>query len=68
MKKIKLYDYQQKMLEDIINVLTTAVFGTFYNENGKKEKVGCSVMVNWWSKCSRRWTDSVWTMGRRKWS
>mgnify|MGYP005895348639 CR=1 FL=1 len=35
MKKIKLYDYQQKMLEDIINVLTTAVSGTFYNENGK---------------------------------
>ena len=45
MKKIKLYDYQQKMLEDIINVLTTAVSGTFYNENGKKEKVGSSVMV-----------------------
>ena len=27
------------------NVLTTAVSGTFYNENGKKEKVGSSVMV-----------------------
>lgn len=38
MKKIKLYDYQQKMLEDIINVLTTAATGRFYDENGKKEK------------------------------
>ena len=45
MKKIKLYDYQQKMLEDIINVLTSAATSTFYNENGKKEKVGSSVMV-----------------------
>lgn len=45
MKKIKLYDYQQKMLEDIINVLTTAATGRFYDENGKKEKVGSSVMV-----------------------
>ena len=25
MKKIKLYDYQQKMLEDIINVLTIMI-------------------------------------------
>ena len=33
MKKIKLYDYQQKMLEDIINVLTSAATSTFYNEN-----------------------------------
>ena len=45
MKKIKLYDYQQKMLENIINVLTSAATSTFYNENGKKEKVGSSVMV-----------------------
>ena len=45
MKKIKLFDYQQRMLEDIINVLTTASTSTFYNENGKKEKVGSSVMV-----------------------
>ena len=101
MKKIKLYDYQQKMLEDIINVLTSAATSTFYNENGKKEKVGSSVLVqmptgtgktyvmaavvkwfldnhdtgevwivahrrNWWNRCSRRWTDSVWTMGRKK--
>ena len=35
MKKIKLYDYQQKMLEDIINVLTSAATSKFYNENGK---------------------------------
>lgn len=33
------------MLEDIINVLTSAATSTFYNENGKKEKVGSSVMV-----------------------
>ena len=45
MKKIKLYDYQQKMLENIINVLTSSSTSTFYNENGKKEKVGSSVMV-----------------------
>ena len=45
MKKIKLYDYQQKMLEDIINVLTSVATSKFYNENGKKERVGSSVMV-----------------------
>ena len=45
MKKIKLYDYQQEMLENIITVLTSTVTGTFYNENGKKEKIGSSVMV-----------------------
>ena len=45
MKKIKLFDYQQKMLEDIINVLTTDSTSTFYNENGKKERIGSSVMV-----------------------
>lgn len=45
MKKIKLYDYQQKMLEDIIYVLTSDATSTFYNENGKKERVGSSVMV-----------------------
>ena len=44
MKKIKLYDYQQRMLEDIIYVLTTAATSTFYNENGKKEKIGSTVM------------------------
>ena len=44
MKKIELYDYQQRMLEDIIHVLTTAATSTFYNENGKKEKIGSSVM------------------------
>lgn len=45
MKKIKLFDYQQRMLKDIINVLTSSSTSTFYNENGKKEKVGSSVMV-----------------------
>ena len=44
MKKIKLYDYKQRMLEDIIHVLTTAATSTFYNENGKKEKIGSLVM------------------------
>lgn len=43
MKKIKLYDYQQKMLEDIINVLTSKATSTFYNENGKKERGGAWV-------------------------
>ena len=32
------------MLEDIIHVLITAATSTFYNENGKKEKIGSSVM------------------------
>ena len=45
MKKIKLYDYQQEMLENIVKVLTTSPTGTFYNENGKKERIGGSVMV-----------------------
>ena len=39
MKKIKLYDYQQRMLEDIFYVLTTAATSTFYNENGKKRRL-----------------------------
>ena len=39
MKKIKLYDYQQRMLEDIFHVLTTAATSTFYNENGKKRRL-----------------------------
>ena len=45
MKEIKLYDYQQEMLENIIKVLTTAAAGTFYNGIGRKEKIGSSVMV-----------------------
>ena len=44
MKNIKLYDYQQDMLDSIVNALTTAA-GNFYDENGKKEKAGSSVMV-----------------------
>ena len=45
MKKIKLYDYQQEMLNNIIEVLTSAATAKFYNEKGKKERVGSSVMV-----------------------
>ena len=33
------------MVENIIKVLTTAAMGRFYDENGKKIKVGSSVMV-----------------------
>ena len=45
MKKIKLYDYQQEMLDDIIKALTTAATGRFYNEVGRRETMGSSVMV-----------------------
>ena len=45
MKKIKLYDYQQEMLENIIKMLTATATGRFYNEKGKKERIGSSVMV-----------------------
>ena len=46
MKKIKLFDYQQKMLDRIIQMLTTATLdGISYNEKGKKVKVGNSVLV-----------------------
>ena len=45
MKKIKLYDYQQEMLENIIKMLTANATGRFYNEKGKKERIGSSVMV-----------------------
>ena len=46
MKKIKLFDYQQEMLDKIIQTLTTETLdGVSYNEKGKKVKVGNSVMV-----------------------
>ena len=45
MKKIRLYDYQQEMLENIIKILTANATGRFYNEKGKKERIGSSVMV-----------------------
>ena len=45
MKKIKLYDYQQEMLENIIKMLTSTATSRFYNEQGKKERIGSSVMV-----------------------
>ena len=45
MKKIILYDYQQEMLENITKALTGRAQVTFYDQNGKKMKVGNSVMV-----------------------
>lgn len=46
MKKIKLFDYQQEMLDNIIQTLTTETLdGISFNEKGKKVKVGNSVMV-----------------------
>lgn len=46
MKKIKLYDYQQEMLEKIIQVLTvSSVTSKYYNKRGKRVKVANSVMV-----------------------
>ncbi len=43
MKKIKLYDYQQKMLDDIIKKLTTTKITRFRKSNGGNE--GNSVIV-----------------------
>lgn len=43
MKKIKLYDYQQKMLEEIINVLTTKEITRYRKKKGYEE--GNSVVV-----------------------
>lgn len=45
MKKINLYDYQQEMLENITKALTGRAQVTFYDQNGKKMKVGNSVVV-----------------------
>ena len=45
MKKINLYDYQQEMLENITKTLTGGAQVTFYDQNGRKMKVGNSVMV-----------------------
>ena len=45
MKNINLYDYQQEMLENITKALTGRSQVTFYDQNGKKMKVGNSVMV-----------------------
>ena len=45
MKKINLYDYQQEMLENITKALTGRAQVTFYDQHGKKMKVGNSVMV-----------------------
>ena len=43
MKKINLYDYQQEMLENITKALTGRAQVTFYDQHGKKMKVGNSV-------------------------
>ncbi len=43
MKKIKLYDYQQKMLEEIINVLTTKEITRYRKKKGYEE--GNSVVM-----------------------
>lgn len=46
MKEIRLFDYQQEMLENITEVFSAAAFDTvLYNEKGKKVNVGSSVMV-----------------------
>ncbi len=46
MKEIKLFDYQQEMLENITEVFSAAAFDTvLYNEKGKRVNVGSSVMV-----------------------
>ena len=45
MKEIKLFDYQQEMLENITEVFSAAAFDTvLYNEKGKRVNVGSSVM------------------------
>lgn len=45
MTKIKLYDYQQKMLADIIDVFSEARHGVFYSTGKKRVWAGNSVMV-----------------------
>ena len=46
MKEIKLFDYQQEMLKNIIGAFSAAPFDSvFYDEKGKKVNVGSSVMV-----------------------
>ena len=45
MKRIRLYDYQQEMLEDIVKILTAENTQTIYGKNGKKIKLANSVMV-----------------------
>ncbi len=45
MKQIKLYDYQQKMLADIIAVFTDKSKDVFYGTRKQRERVGNSVMV-----------------------
>ena len=45
MAKIKLYDYQQKMLADIIAVFSGLATGVFYDDKHRRVDIGNSVMV-----------------------
>ena len=46
MKKTRLFDYQQEMLDNIIKTLTTETSDSaFYNEKGERVREGNSVMV-----------------------
>ena len=45
MRKIKLYDYQEKMVEDIVKVLSAPSATTYYISKKKKVRAGSSVMV-----------------------
>jgi superfamily II DNA or RNA helicase len=45
MKKIKLYDYQEEMVEDIVKVLSAPSTTTYYISKKKKVRAGSSVMV-----------------------
>ncbi len=45
MRKIKLYDYQQEMVENIVGELATEGKGRIVDADGKKVRCGSSVMV-----------------------
>ena len=45
MKKFRLYDYQQEMVDRIISILGAEGKGSCFNEKGRKVAVGHSVMV-----------------------
>ena len=53
MSRIKLYDYQQKMLADIIAVFSEKQHGVFYDKKGKRISTGNSVMVQMPTGCRR---------------
>jgi type I site-specific restriction-modification system R (restriction) subunit len=81
MKEIKLFDYQQEMLENITEVFSAAAFDmVLYNEKGKKVNVGSSVMVQMPTGTGKtyvmaavvKWfldnhdTDEVWIVAHRR--